>query len=109
MTLISLAKPVSEYTPEGISKDITGYLSPSLLRDKIAPFIFFRMSPFSPVPISASTRTAFLEILIFDKELILIIFTPLLLASLNAFLETPLSSLTGLHITMVLDRPNSFA
>ena len=104
-----MAKPVSAQTPEGKSKEITGYLSPSLLRERIASFIFFRRSPLRPVPIKASTRTAFLEIFILDKELRLIIFTPLLFASLNAFLETPLSSLVGEHITMILDRPNSFA
>ena len=71
--------------------------------------IFFLRLPFMPVPISASTMTAFLETFNFSIELIEIILALDAFISLNALLDTPLISLEGQQVTIVTFRPNSFA
>ena len=75
----------------------------------MAFFIELLTSPLRPVPISASTMTAFLVIFILFNELELTTETPDSLASLNAFLATPEISFIGLERTIELSRPNSLA
>ena len=106
---MSPASPVSGLTPEGISRDTTGDLTPSLFKANIESFIFFLKLPLRPVPINASTMTALLDIFNFPIDLLEIVFTLDSFISANAFFDAPFSSFGVLLMTTVTSRPNSFA